>query len=149
MAPGHLAEAAVRDFASSFQEKGVKLGTDVGPAAPRVLVDRKQAAQALSALLRNARAHTPAGGSVTVTAEPWEGRIRFAVADTGGGIPAVHLERIFEPYYQAPGTQDQGEVGLGLAIARSIVQSHGGEIHCESEEGRGTTVWFTLPAAVE
>lgn len=148
VAPGDLVEAAVRDFASSFQEKGVKLGTDVGPAAPRVLVDRKQAAQALSALLRNARAHTPAGGSVTVTAEPWEGRIRFSIADNGGGVPAAHLERVFEPYYQVPGTQDEGEVGLGLAIAKNIVLSHGGEIHLESDEGRGATAWFTLPAAM-
>jgi signal transduction histidine kinase len=84
---------------------------------------------------------------VTVTAEPWEGRVRFAVTDTGDGIPAAHLERIFEPFYQVPGTQDLGDAGFGLAIARGIVQSHGGEIHCESEEGRGTTFWFTLPAA--
>ena len=126
----------------------MKLVTDVNPEAPRVLADRERAEQALTLLLSNARAHTPAGGAVTVTAEPWEGRVRFAVTDTGSGIPAAHLERIFEPFYQVPGTQDLGGVGLGLAIARDIVQAHGGEIHCESEEGRGTTFWFTLPAAV-
>jgi signal transduction histidine kinase len=85
---------------------------------------------------------------VTLTAEPWEGRVRFAVTDTGSGVPAAYREQIFEPFYQVPGSQDLGGVGLGLTIARGIVQSHGGEIHCESEEGRGSMFWFTLPAAL-
>lgn len=142
--PAELVSSAVRDG----NPDGVKLVADVDPEAPRVLADRQRAGLVLSSLLRNARAHTPSGGSVTVKAEPWEGRVRFTVADTGEGIPPAHLERIFEPFYQVPGTQDQGGVGLGLAISREIVQSHGGEIHVNSEEGRGTTVWFTLPAAV-
>ena len=81
-----------------------------------------------------------------MTAEPWHGRV-FAVIDTGDGIPAAHRERIFEPLYQVPGTQDLGSVGLGLAVARSLVQAHGGEIDFDSEEGQGATFWFTLPAA--
>jgi two-component system sensor histidine kinase ResE len=144
--PGELVDAAVREAAPGFQEEQVKLVADVDPEVPRVLADRDRARQVLTSLLRNARAHSSAGGAVTVTAEPWEGRIRFAVADTGSGIPSAHVERIFEPFYQVPGTQDRGDVGLGLAIARNIVQSHGGEIHCESEEGKGATFWFTLPA---
>jgi two-component system, NtrC family, sensor histidine kinase KinB len=147
VSPGELVDAAVRDAAPGFQEEQVKLVADVDPEAPRVLADRDRARQVLSSLLRNARAHSSTGGAVTVTAEPWEGRVRFAVADTGSGIPSAHVERIFEPFYQVPGTQDHGDVGLGLAIARSIVQSHGGEIHCESEEGKGATFWFTLPTA--
>ncbi len=145
VSPGDLVASAARNG----DPDGLKLVTDVDPEAPRVLADRQRAGLVLSSLLRNARAHTPAGGSVTVKAEPWEGRVRFTVADTGEGIPPAHLERIFEPFYQVPGTQDQGGVGLGLAISREIVQSHGGEIHVNSEEGRGTTVWFTLPAAVD
>ncbi len=145
VSPRDLVASAVHNGDSG----GVKLVTDVDPEAPRVLADRQRAGLVLSSLLRNARAHTPAGGSVTVKAEPWEGRVRFTGAHTGGGIPPAHLERIFEPFYQVPGTQDQGGVGLGLAISREIVQSHGGEIHVNSEEGRGTTVWFTLPAAVD
>jgi signal transduction histidine kinase len=146
--PGELVVSAVRDVISGCQEKGVKLMTDADPEAPRVLADRKRAGLVLSSLLRNACAHTPAGGSVTVKADPWEGRVRFTVADTGEGIPSAHLERIFEPFYQVPGQEPDG-VGLGLPISREIVQSHGGEIHVNSEEGRGTTVWFTLPAAVD
>jgi two-component system, NtrC family, sensor histidine kinase KinB len=145
--PGDLVAAAVDNAAQSFDEARVKLSADVDPETPRVLSDREKVGLVLSSLLRNARAHTPAGGTVTVTAGPWQGRVRFAVADTGDGVPAAHLERIFEPLYQVPGTQDLGGVGLGLAVARSLVQAHGGEIHCESDEGRGATFWFTLPAA--
>ncbi len=147
--PGDLLAPALRETARGCQEKGVRLVTDADPEAPRVLADRERAGLVLTSLLRNACAHTPAGGSVTVKADPWEGRVRFTVSDTGEGIPSAHLERIFEPFYQVPGTQDQGGVGLGLPISRDIVRSHGGEIHVDSEEGRGTTVWFTLPAAVD
>ena len=145
--PGELVDAAVHTVEPGFEEEGVKLTAEVDPEAPRVLADREKASLALTLLLRNARAHSAAGGAVTVTAGPWEGRVRFAVTDTGDGIPAAHRERIFEPFYQVPGTQDLGGVGLGLAVARGVVQSHGGEIHCESEEGRGSTFWFTLPAS--
>lgn len=145
--PADLVDAAVREAAARYEQDQLKLMTNVDKEAPRVLADRERAVLVLSLLLRNARAHTPAGGSVTVKVEPWEGRVRFAVADTGPGIPAADLERIFEPFYQVPGTQDLGDAGLGLGIARDIVQAHGGEIHCKSENGRGATFWFTLPAA--
>ena len=127
----------------------MKLTADVDPEAPRVLADREKVAVVLSSLLHNARTHTPAGGAVTVTAEPWQGRVRFTVTDTGEGIPVAHRERIFEPFYQVPGTQDLGGVGLGLAVARGIVQSHGGEIRGEGGEGQGAVFWFTLPAALD
>lgn len=147
VSPGDLVEAAVRNAESGFKAEGVKLTADIDPEAPRVLADREKVAVVLSSLLRNARTHTPEGGAVIVSAEPWEGRVRFTVADTGDGIPTVHRERIFEPFYQVPGTQDLGDVGLGLAVAKGIVQSHGGEIGYEGEEGRGATFRFTLPAA--
>lgn len=145
--PRELIEAAVHEAAPDFREEGVKLAVDVSPGAPEVLADRERVRLALAALLKNARAHSSTHSTVTVTAEPWKGHARFSITDDGPGIPAAHLERIFEPFYQVPGTQDLGEVGLGLAIAREVVQSHGGEIHGESEEGHGATFWFTLPAA--
>jgi two-component system, NtrC family, sensor histidine kinase KinB len=147
VAPGELIAGAVRQTEAGYREEQVKLATEVDPAAPAALADRERAELVLTSLLRNALAHSAGGGSVTVKAEPWEGRVRFAVADSGGGVPADHRERLFEPFYQVPGTQDLGGVGLGLSIARDAVQAHGGEIHCESEEGRGATFWFTLPAA--
>lgn len=147
VAPRDLIDAAVREIASRCRGEQVELAADVSPATPRVLADRERTGAVLSSLLNNALAHTAAGGKVTVRAEPYEGRARFSVVNTGDGIPPEHLERLFEPFYQIPGTEDLGSVGLGLAVARDIVQSHGGEIGCESEPGRGTTVWFTLPAA--
>jgi signal transduction histidine kinase len=145
---GELIDAAVREAAPSYEREQVALLKAVDSATPPALADRQRIGLVLSSLLRNARDHTPAGGSVTAAAGSWERRVRFSVTDTGGGIPAAHLARLFEPFYQVPGTEDQGGAGLGLAIAKNIVQSHGGEIHCESQEGRGTTLWFTLPAAV-
>ncbi len=147
--PADLVDAAVRNVAACYQGEQVKLVSEIDPDAPPVLADRERTGLVLSSLLRNALAHTPGGGAVTVKAEPLDGRTRFTVSDTGNGIPPAHIERIFEPFYQVPGTQDLGGVGLGLAIAREIVQAHGGEIHCESKEGRGTTFWFTLPAAAK
>src|SRR5262249_34041096 len=106
--PGELEEAAVRELAPRFEEKQVKLKADVNPEAPRVLADRERVRLLLPALLRNALAHTPAGGEVTVRVEPWEGRARFTVTDTGSGVPEAFREAIFEPLYQVPGTQDHG-----------------------------------------
>jgi signal transduction histidine kinase len=136
-------------LARRYSEDQVELVSDVDPAAPMVLADQERVGLVLSCLLRNSLAHTRAGGSVAVRAEVCGKQVRFTVSDTGGGIPAAYLERIFMPFFQVPGTEDLGGVGLGLAIAQRIVQAHGGEIRCESEAGRGTTVWFTLAAAVD
>src|SRR5262249_18345671 len=93
VSPGDLVEAAIRNAESGFKEERVKLTADVDPEAPRVLADREKVEVVLSSLLRNARAHTPEGGAVTVSAEPWEGRVRFTVADTGDGVPAALREQ--------------------------------------------------------
>jgi len=147
VAPGDLVAAAVREAAASYGDEQVALETKLDPAAPPVLADRERIGQVLGALLRNARAHSTAGGSVTVKAEPEEGRVRFTVADAGGGIPAAELEKVFASFYQIPGTEDLGDAGLGLSLARDVVLAHGGEIRVESEEGRGAAFRFTLPAA--
>jgi PAS domain S-box-containing protein len=145
--PRELIAAAADEFRSSYDRYGVKLALGDAPELPRVLADAGRIQLVLGFLLDNALAHTPAGGTVQMRAEPDAERVRFSVSDTGPGIPAKHRERVFERFYQVPGTEDRGRAGLGLAIAKDIVQSHGGEIRLESEEGRGTTVWFTLPAA--
>jgi signal transduction histidine kinase len=148
--PRTLIDSAAHTAAGGFERRQVKLAAEVLSETPHVLVDRERIGVVFSALLQNALAHTVAGGSVTVRAGLEEGRIRFSVSDTGHGIAPEHREKIFEPFYQIPGTEDLGGVGLGLAIARDVVQAHGGEINCESEgEGRGATFWFTLPAAAD
>jgi two-component system, NtrC family, sensor histidine kinase KinB len=141
---GELIGAAVQKISAGYRDKKVSLMSGADSAATRVLADPEAAKLVLTSLLRNALAHTPEGGTVTVRAAGEEGRVRFTVSDTGRGIPADHRDKIFEPFHQVPGTEDLGGAGLGLATARDIVQAHGGEIHCDSEEGKGTTFWFTL-----
>lgn len=149
--PPSLLDAAVEEFLSSSKRYGVKLAVEAEPAVPRVLADPERIKLVLGFLTDNALAHTPAGGSVTLRAEVSGDRVRFTVTDTGHGILQEHLGHIFERFYQVPGTEDRGRAGLGLSIAKDIIQSHGGEIHVESagRAGGGTTVWFTLPAADE
>lgn len=144
MAPADLIATAVARVAEGAHDKKVALVIHADPAEPRVLADPERAGLALFNLLKNAVAHTPEGGSVTIGTEPGKGRTRFTVTDTGPGVPPDHAERIFEPLYQVPGTEDLGGAGIGLTVARNIVQAHGGEIGCT-----GSTFWLTLPAAVE
>lgn len=144
VSPGELIGAAVQRVSASYRARQVNLVSGADSAATRVLADRENVELVLLSLLRNALAHTPEGGSVQVKAEQVEGRVRFTVSDTGKGISANQCAKIFAAFYQVPGTEDLGGAGLGLAIARDTVQAHGGEIHCVSEEGRGSTFWFTL-----
>ncbi len=146
-APRDLIQAAADEFRSSSKRNGVQLAVEDAPELPRVLADPERVRLVLGFLVDNALANTPVGGSVTVSAKVDGERVRFAVTDNGHGIPEEHQARIFERFYQVPGSEDRGRAGLGLSIAKDLVQSHGGEIHLESQEGRGTTVWFTLPVA--
>ena len=90
---------------------------------------------------------TPKDGIVSFRADPQEdGKVVFTVADSGPGIPKEHLDDIFNPYWQAKRAERLG-AGLGLPIAKGIVESHGGQIWVESEPGRGAKFYFTLPVA--
>jgi two-component system phosphate regulon sensor histidine kinase PhoR len=110
-----------------------------------VLADAQRGPQALTNLLHNAIKFTPPGGSVTVSAELVGEEVVFSVRDTGVGIAAEDLTRIFERFYKADRARSGGGTGLGLAIAKHIVQGHGGRIWAESTEGRGSSFFFTLP----
>ncbi len=111
-----------------------------------VWVDRDRLLQVLTNLIDNAIKFTPPGGTVTVRSEIGYNEVRFSVSDTGPGIPEPHRDRIFEPYWQAPRTAHLG-AGLGLSIAKQIVEQHGGKIWVESAEGQGSTFVFTIPAS--
>jgi signal transduction histidine kinase len=117
---------------------------------PPVYADRHRVLQVLSNLIGNAMKFTPPDGMITYRAEPQDqdGGVLFSVADTGPGIPKENLSDIFNPYWQAKRTARLG-AGLGLPIAKGIVESHGGRIWVESEPGKGTKFFFTLPAFVE
>jgi len=103
--------------------------------------------EVLGNLLSNAFKFTPHGGSVKLTIAPYDGGVRMEVRDTGAGIPAEQLPRIFEKFYQADnqGSARAAGSGLGLAIAKQIVDAHGGSISCESKPGVGTAFTITLP----
>lgn len=124
---------------------GVTLHAQVGHGLPPVDADPDRLAQVLSNLVGNAIKFTSRGGTVTLTAERAVDDIRISVADTGVGIPATDLPRVFDRFWQSKRTNRSG-AGLGLTIARGIVRGHGGRIWIESEEGEGTCVHFTLPA---
>jgi len=111
-----------------------------------VVCDRDRILQVLSNLIGNAVKFTPERGAITVRAlSPRPGVVELSVSDTGPGVPPENREKMFDAYWQAIGGKRQG-VGLGLAIAKGLVEAHGGSIGVRSAEGSGTTVWFTLPA---
>ena len=109
--------------------------------------DPDRLAQVVRNLVRNAVAHTDPNERITVAAEAENSRIEFSVADTGTGIPAQHLDRLFDRFYRTDTarSRDAGGSGLGLAIARAIVEAHGGRIWAESQPGVGTVIRFQLP----
>ena len=156
--PGETALHEVVDdvlgtVAGQAAEKELTLEADVPDDLPAVWADRERLHQVLGNLVGNAVKFTPAGGRVSVTArlDPTAGEeghpgVRVAVEDTGPGIPAEHLPHVFDRFWQARSTRRAG-AGLGLAIARGVVEAHGGRIWASSEPGQGTTFEFTLPAA--
>ena len=128
----------------------IALSLEVQPDFPLVEMDRTRIAQVVGNLLENAITHTPQGGRVTVSAEVTAaGWARVTVADTGAGIPPDDLPQVFERFYRADPsrTRSTGGAGLGLTIARQLVEAHGGAIHAESEPGKGSRFVFELPTA--
>jgi signal transduction histidine kinase len=115
---------------------------------PAVYADRHRILQVLSNLIGNAMKFTPAGGMITYRAESRDSNVLITVADNGPGIPKGNLGDIFNPYWQAKRTARLG-AGLGLPIAKGIVESHGGQIWVESEQEKGTKFFFTLPVVVD
>lgn len=122
----------------------VTLEYQVEDDLPPVYADHHRVMQVLSNLIGNSLKFTPPGGRIAVSANRQDGMVRFRIADTGPGIPSEHLSDIFSPYWQAKRTERLG-AGLGLPIAKGIVEAHGGKIWAESGQGEGTQFYFTLP----
>lgn len=114
------------------------------PTRVTAWLDRDRALQVLSNLLGNAVKFTPEGGTITVGAEPLDSEVRFFVRDTGPGIPLEDRLHIFDRYWQAKRSDRRG-IGLGLPIAKGLVEAQGGKLWVESELGKGTTFYFTVP----
>ncbi len=144
-----LVREAVERFEAKARDAEITLDASSLPRLPAVLVDRDRVGYVFDNLVGNALAHTDRGGTIRLSADPDGTFVRFAVADTGAGIPAEHLPQVFEKFYRVPGSRSRGGAGLGLAITREIVAAHGGQIDVESRPGGGSTFTFTLPAVRE
>ncbi len=144
---GEALEAESTRFSHEVESKGIGLSLEVHPDVPNIRADAARLSQILGNLIKNALAHTPAGETIRLSAETGEGQVLFKISDTGAGIPAEDLPLIFERFYRADRARERatGGAGLGLTIAKSLVEAQGGHIWAESAEGQGTTIFFTLP----
>ncbi len=142
-------EALVRDAleaqAGTASQRGVQLRSEVLPGNGAVSADPERAQLVLANLLTNAIRHSPGGGVVSIGATRDDGVVRFTVRDAGPGVPHEYQQAIFDKFFRMPGAP-AGAAGLGLFIAKELVQAHGGDIGLDSEPGRGSSFWFTLPA---
>ena len=145
-AGGILLSAAERMRAQA-ERAGVVLRLGTPQEMTEVRADPTRLEQVLVNLIHNAIKFTQPSGEVVLSAQAEKGFVRFSVKDTGAGIPAEDLERIFERFYKVDHARSSGGTGLGLSIARHIVEAHGGKIWAESVEGRGSTFHFTIPIA--
>jgi signal transduction histidine kinase len=149
IAPRHLLERAQAAHQAAATAAGLNIAIQTEAGLPPVHVDPERIMQVLNNLITNAIRFTPAGGRITLAATADADRVYLQVRDTGVGIPAADLPYVFERFYRGDKARNTatGESGLGLAIARSLVEAHGGAITVHSEEGKGTTFTIALPMA--
>jgi len=154
---GDLLRDAQVNFGPQAADRGVTLALNLPSELPQVIADWRRFAQVLGNLLTNALRHTPEGGCVTLSATPPPlrgglegGMVEVTVADTGTGIPPEDLPYIFERFWRGEKSRSRagGETGLGLAIARQLVELHGGTIRVETAPGEGSKFRFTLPTGL-
>jgi signal transduction histidine kinase len=145
-APAFLVSEACSLLEHEARAKNIRLLTEVGADLPAVCADRGRILQLFGNLIGNALKFTPGNGSITIGAESDGDSVHFSVTDSGPGIDPDDLAHVFERFWQGAHSRTHG-AGLGLAIARGIVESHGGTIGVDSEVGRGSTFRFTLPRA--
>ena len=130
-----------------FADKGLTLGVEIEPGLADVWADPASIGYALTNLLSNALKFTPAPGEVLLTATAEGDRVRFTVSDTGPGIPPEYAHRVFEKFFRLPREKGESGAGLGLTIAREIIEAHHGSIGFRPREGGGSLFSFTLPAS--
>jgi two-component system phosphate regulon sensor histidine kinase PhoR len=145
VAPRALLMAAAGRMEAQAHQKRVRIAIETAEGLPLVDVDVGRMEQVLLNLLQNALAATPASGQITLSAHADGATIVLAVHDTGSGISPTDLPHIFERFYKADPARDRGGAGLGLAIAKHLVERHGGQIMATSTTGSGTTLSITLP----
>lgn len=145
---GELAAQVVSRLRGQWEDKALQVQLERDPREPAVYVDPDRMQQVIVNLLANAIEFTPAGGRVTVRTRSAAGEVVLEVEDTGTGIPAEDLPRVFERFYRVDKARSRrlGGTGLGLSIVKEIVEAHGGRVGIDSRPGRGTRAWFAVPA---
>jgi two-component system sensor histidine kinase BaeS len=143
-----LLEQVAEAHRGAAETAGVRLSASSAVPDAEVSLDGTRLRQLVGNLVANALRHTPAGGEVTIRSEPADGELVIAVRDTGSGIAAADLPKVFDRFWRADNsrTRSTGGSGLGLAIARKLAEAHGGTITVESAAGRGSTFTVRLPA---
>ena len=152
VAVARLFEVPLERLASQAERAGTSLSVEVAAGTPPVLADEERIQQVITNLLHNAIKFTLPGGHIRLSAGPQPdnaGEVLFEVRDTGIGIAKADLSRVFERFYKSDRarTRGRGGTGLGLAIARHTVEAHGGRIWVKSKIDKGSSFYFTLPAA--
>ena len=142
-----LARQSINSIQAKASEKDIQVSYDIPADLPLVDIDFLRIKQVLLNLLENALAHTPGGGHINISAKLNTGFLEISVSDTGEGIPAEEIDNIFERFHRVDKSRSRstGGSGLGLTIARYIVEEHKGKIWARSESGKGSCFSFTLP----
>lgn len=142
-----LVSQSVEPLRHAFEQKGLALQLEAPAGLPEVWADPTSIGYALTNLLANALKFTPTGGQVVVACEEADSFVRVIVRDTGPGIPPEYASRVFEKFFRLPREQTKPGAGLGLAIAKEIVEANGGCIRFRPASGRGSEFSFTVPTA--
>ncbi len=142
-----LALDSVEPFKSQAQDRGLALTVSIPAGLPEVQADTTRVPHIFANLLSNAIKHTSPGGSIALSARADDELVWYSVSDTGSGISPEHLPRVFEQFFRVPEQGTTTGAGLGLAIAKEIVEAHGGSIRAESTLGVGSTFTFSLRRA--
>lgn len=136
---------ALESFYSLAEEKGIVLSKKIAATLPKVEADGERLRQVMNNLISNAIKFSPDGGSIIVKAEDKNNELLVQVIDHGVGIPKEAIPHVFERFYRAEDSMALGGTGLGLYITKQIIEAHGGRIWVESEPGKGSTFYFTIP----
>jgi two-component system phosphate regulon sensor histidine kinase PhoR len=144
--PGEILQAAAERMRLQADRAGLAMNVITPAGLPSVKVDRGRIEQVLVNILHNAVKFTPAGGRIQAEVQGSDGGVIFSIRDTGPGIPEEDLERIFERFYKRDKARSGGGTGLGLSVAKRIVEAHGGRIWAESQPGAGSVFYFYIPS---
>jgi two-component system phosphate regulon sensor histidine kinase PhoR len=144
-----LVDEVIARLSPQADRQELTISRDFAADLPSVSADKERVRQIVANLLHNAIKFTPAGGEIKIITRALEKSVAVDIADTGIGIPAEDVPRVFERFYKGDKGRTGEGTGMGLAIARHVIEAHGGNISVESEEGKGSTFSFTLPSQAE